>query len=202
MREEATSAETQSSSNANQTFREMNTLRSSRLLSSLLLVSSAVFLVAVTAGCGKGQGETTLDARFLEHPDGGQYISRVEAEFNLNRSFTDQSGLFQTPPKPEDLTVTVEWVYANYDGTNPTVAYSDEVVVDEESENRLYYYEAPEGKVLVGNWYLRLTWRDDDGRQTATSTAAVCTNPSTTNGSPPVAGVVDAPVPSSSKLAD
>jgi len=180
----------------------MKTLCLSDLISSVLLLSSAVALVAVTAGCGKGQGKTTLDAHFVDHPVGGEYITRVEARFDVNRSFTDQSGVFQTPPKPEDVTVTVEWIYANYDGTNPTVAYSDQMVIDEESERGSYYYEAPEGKVLVGNWYLRLTWRDDEGRRTVESTAAVCTNPSTENAAPVTAGVVSAPGSSPTKRAE
>ena len=156
---------------------EATHIPSNTTASRFLVTLSLLALSVLTVGCGTGDGKTTVDASFTSNPQGGEYVQEVDAEFILSRSFEDESGLFESTGSPENVNVTVEWIFEPRTGTGKEVVTSDVVTLDSDSESFRASYSAGSGNVLLNYWSVRLTWTDDNGRKTQESLQALCTAP-------------------------
>jgi hypothetical protein len=97
----------------------------------------------------------------------------MEAEFTMNREFTDNSGILESSPSPEDISVTVEWV-----SELAGVFKTQRLTVDESQE--IYQASvsiAEPNTYYSGIFFVRLTWNDDNGRGEVESDRAICTVP-------------------------
>jgi hypothetical protein len=147
----------------------------------LLFGMAAVLLVFVTTGCGTGDGKTTLDARFLSEPQGGEYVQEVSAELELNRRFKDKSSFLQSSASPEDITVRIMWVFEPRTDAGPEVVESERVTVSSDRATYSTSYSAGSGNVLLNYWSVRIEWTDDEGTHTIESDKALCTAPNSSS---------------------
>lgn len=147
----------------------------------LLFGIVAVLLVFVTTGCGTGDGKTTLDARFLSEPQGGEYVQEVSAELELNRRFKDKSSFLQSSASPEDITVRIMWVFEPRTDAGPEVMESERVTVGNDRATYSTSYSAGSGNVLLNYWSVRIEWTDDEGTHTIESDKALCTAPNSSS---------------------
>ncbi|WP_146110170.1 hypothetical protein [Salinibacter sp. 10B] len=147
-----------------------------RLTRSLLAYLVTVTLTFLFLGCGTGQGETTLRASFITEPNGGQYVQEMESRIELDRQFEDKSGLFQSSPSPDNISVTVEWVAGG-----EVKETSQVTVTNKEETYRASISTRDSDLYFVGEWFVRIRWNDDDGQHRVRSGSAFCTLPSQAN---------------------
>lgn len=132
-----------------------------------------VVLPIILCACGTGEGETELRARFNSDPTGGELVQSMEAEFTMNREFTDNSGILESSPSPDDISVTVEWV-----SEQAGVFKTQRLTVDEGQETYQTSVSITDPNTYYsGIFFVRLTWNDDNGRREVESDRAICTVP-------------------------
>lgn len=157
----------------------INLLSTHRLLESRhasLVVT--LFLLSTLLGCGTGDGRTTLNAQIVKQPQGGDFVSTADAEFSVDRSFEDQSGLLESSASPEEVEVRVQWVFQPRDLSGEEVVSDGRLTIS--SNDRQTFrasHSAGPGFVLTNYYFLRLTWQDDDGNKRVESQKAFFTVP-------------------------
>lgn len=130
-------------------------------------------LCVVLCACGTGQGKTELRARFNSDPAGGEFVQELSAGFTMNREFTDNSGILESSPSPDDIPVTVEWV-----SEQAGVFKTQRVVVDQSNETfQTSVSTTGPDTYFVGLIFVRLVWSDDQGEGRVESDRAICTIP-------------------------
>jgi hypothetical protein len=97
----------------------------------------------------------------------------MEAQLTLNREFTDNSGILESSPSPEDIRVTIEWV-----SEQAGVFETQRLTVDESRETYQTSVSITRPDVYYsGIFFVRVNWNDDNGRKEIESDRAICTVP-------------------------
>jgi hypothetical protein len=114
--------------------------------------------------CG-GEETTNLQVRWVLQPVGGNNVTTVTATFEGRLSGGD-----------EPITADVEWWWEDT-GYSPQVIWSDDwVFADEEWEDVTAWFTAAPGMVLVGEFWVRVSWEDSEGGDHySTSNHCYCT---------------------------
>lgn len=113
--------------------------------------------------CGVGDGETTLNVSFTNHPSSGTNVNELEANFRVERNFEDNSNIFQESDEPDDIRMTVEWWWMAGDRSETDQMSSRNITIDSDSERLQSSLSAGSGRILLNYWYLKILWEDDDG---------------------------------------
>ena len=130
----------------------------------------------VITACGEGDGHTTLNVEFIEHPSGGEFIQELQSSFSVTRNFEDRSTIFETEPPPNDIDIRFEWWFGSpgSSGSPVPVLQPWDLVIDTDRDGWRWTVRADPDSYLVNEWWVRATWRDDDGRHEVDSRRALC----------------------------
>ncbi len=110
--------------------------------------------------------KTTLNVTITEHPEGGNNINQVSAQF-------EGKILGKVTP----CSVTVEWWWENGNHENPSMKSSEEILFNSANvTSKSTIYKAPVGYILNNYYWVKFKWTDDDGQHELETSKAFCTN--------------------------
>ena len=116
----------------------------------------AVALLGIQCG---GEETTNLQVNIVSHPPpAGSIVETVFCIYQARLRGGD-----------EPITATVEWWWTDVGQTQQVISSGQWTFTDHDWEDVTTFYQAAPGYVLVGEFWVRIHWRDSDGDEHSTT---------------------------------